>query len=1666
MSLFYSLILSEEADAQAGNEWINMSQTYLKIPVARTGMYRITQATLASKGITGVNPKKFQLFHRGKEQALYVGGETDESFDTGDYIDFYGKKNDGSQDTQLYRDPNFHLNHHYSLYTDTTVYFLTWTLDNTLGKRTEQINEAIPAPAPTFEAYHSKKELVVFAERYSPGQNYPLGSSDIIYLSQFDTGEGWSSGILYGGTPTGATRVVSLPIANVYSTNPAPTAKLKISLAGASNTNSTNTFQIRVGTSAGNMTTLASNVATNFNYTQLLELDVPIASFAGGSNLLVEFKALIGNFVIAYVEVQYPQSPTLKPTESNILTLPMNPNNISYLELATPPANAKIYELQQNAIVREFASSVVAGKLYSAVIDMYTPRELLIDNGIRLTPINIESVAFQNINPALFDYLIITHHSLRKEAGGYPDIIQAYADYRASTQGGSYKPLTLIMEQLYNQFNYGEKTPLAIRRYIDWMLRNGQPKYLFIMGLGMGFPDSYSGSLNFRQNPSDFAQNLVPILGFPPSDIALVEKLNGSGGAGPSIAVGRIGVTSPQQVLNYFDKVKEHENVKNELWQKNIIHLVGGRTESEQAAFSGRMGIMKSKAEGVFLGGKVKTTNKRTTGITEIINMSEQINSGTSLINFFGHSNLTNTDLEIGFCSEDIQGYRNKGKYPLMLVNGCNLGGIFYGRPTLARDWLYTRDRGAIGFIGHTYYGYSNVLADYSTQLYQTMFGEANWVGKPIGDVLRYHINQNISLLSAPELSVGQQMLLQADPALVFFKANKPDYYTDDSQLYLKGFDNAPVTALSESFKLQVVVANLGIMGFTKIGVRIKHTYPDGSQYITELPAKYNPIAYQDTLVLTIAKQPNEEIYGNNTLEVFLDYENTIDEMRENNNVGILNFFMPTFGVFPTLPQEFSIVNEQPFSLTAVTSNGLSQGRDFIFELDTVKTFNSLYRKSSIVPAGVTGSWEIPSLLSNNDTDSTVYYWRVNYADAVNDPNILWGQSSFTYIKNSSEGWTQRHFSQFERNALNQIKRNDTERKWNFDEIKKRIKVRTFGSENGGNYAVDAYMLYEELPQVFAGRCGTDVIVCMAFDHLTGTPYRVFPNACGREPYLANNYNNSNLLNGALNDYLANVNANDFVLFFTIGNINFDLWTPSVKNAFVSIGGNPSIFNSLKTGHPYIILGRKGGAIGTAEEAVALNISTPKIEAIVMETALRIPYYTGTISSTQIGPSVSWKEFKQNVAKPYNTSNATYKVAIYGANLQGTESPTPLLNNITASSLNLSTINATSYPYLRLVYYTEDAVARKAPIQLRNWLVLYDGVPDGMMDVAAIGQSAYNITPKEEGLSFELEFAFRNLTGLTYASDSLTVQMTRKNLSTLAQEVKTFKIKAPLPKATVKFKHMLGTIGWGGKNELKVYVNPKLVPERYYENNVQIINFEVIPDKNNPLLEVAFDGKKILHGEIVSASPLISVQLRDDNRFVLANNPTNLQVAIKKPGVGQPFEAVDMNSNKVTWNYQAGRLMINIKRDNLESGIYTLKAQGTDGLGNLAATDPYQIDFEVVKESTVTNVLPYPNPFSTSTRFVFTLTGDQVPDEVKIQIMTVAGKVVREISHAELGNIRVGNNMSEYAWDGTDEYGEKLANGVYLYRVIMKKNGQMLEHRNTSADKAFKKGIGKLYIAR
>ncbi len=70
--------------------------------------------------------------------------------------------------------------------------------------------------------------------------------------------------------------------------------------------------------------------------------------------------------------------------------------------------------------------------------------------------------------------------------------------------------------------------------------------------------------------------------------------------------------------------------------------------------------------------------------------------------------------------------------------------------------------------------------------------------------------------------------------------------------------------------------------------------------------------------------------------------------------------------------------------------------------------------------------------------------------------------------------------------------------------------------------------------------------------------------------------------------------------------------------------------------------------------------------------------------------------------------------------------------------------------------------------------------------------------------------------------------------------------------------------------------------------------------------------------------------------------------------------------------------------------------------------------------------------------------------EATIKIFTPSGRHIRTV---EAGNLQTGFNY--VPWDGRDQYGDQIANGVYLYKVI---------ESNDSGDR--RETLGKLVRAR
>jgi hypothetical protein len=263
--------------------------------------------------------------------------------------------------------------------------------------------------------------------------------------------------------------------------------------------------------------------------------------------------------------------------------------------------------------------------------------------------------------------------------------------------------------------------------------------------------------------------------------------------------------------------------------------------------------------------------------------------------------------------------------------------------------------------------------------------------------------------------------------------------------------------------------------------------------------------------------------------------------------------------------------------------------------------------------------------------------------------------------------------------------------------------------------------------------------------------------------------------------------------------------------------------------------------------------------------------------------------------------------------------------------------------------------------------------------------------------------------------------------------------------------------------------------EQYLFNNYVFRNLYVRPDSLRPVLDVTFDGTHILNRDIVSPKPAILVKLADEARWMVLDDTSLLTVSVRYPD-GNLRRFYFGNNNDTMQFIPAGQApnennvaSINFKPYFFQDGEYELIISGKDRSENTAGAIQYRVLFQVYNKAMISNMLNYPNPFTTSTAFVFTITGSEIPQNIRIQVLTITGKVVREITKDELGPLRIGRNITEFKWDGTDQYGQKLANGIYLYRVITNLNGKSLDkfkNPGEDTDKFFNNGYGKMYLMR
>lgn len=1721
--LFSASIFSKEY----GNEWIDFNKTYYKIKVGKSGIYRIFYNTLVSAGlpVDSINANQYQLFYMGKQVPIYITATG--AMTPNDTIEFFGQKNDGKYDKRLFADSTWHTQDLVSMFSDTAVYFLTWDANSSSNERVTQFINDVTNP-PAEEPYCLYKAQNTYGNLIG-GIPFQVISGYDLYSSEFEMAEGISK----------HARWDFKPLDDMLPKTEDETIYTPFPYSSGDATLRTNVFSLTIdprlvfgGTRECdfNLSLNGNDLFNNirFNNTSLIKpLSYPFpVSFLTSINLPNSTVTFKGTSVYpdhytlswSFIEIEYPRLLNLDGKTTLRFSLPANgitsKRFLKFSNFGGTAVNYFLYDLtnKQRMIGIDDGSN-------NLLFVLSAPSNPNIDRDIFLTydetySINqLEAVQFKNFSNPLNqgDYIIISH----KELSSGSDPVQEYSDYRKSLKGGSYNPIIVDIEQLYDQFAYGiYRHPLSIHNFVEFALDSFStvPQYLFMIGKGIDYTK--------KGQPGYESICLVPSFGNPPSDVLLGSDF---GRFAPKLAVGRLSAYTTQDVANYLKKVQAFdENIINlpnkpdnpdgRGFMKNILHL-GGGNPNEQPTFKNYLQNYESIIEDTLFGGNVYSffkTSPDPISIAPTKFIDSLISSGLSIINFFGHSNANTFDFSID--NPDV--YTNYGKYFLLISNGCYTGEIFSFETNVNSErFVLVEDKGAIAYLSSVDYGVSYALDIFNTGLYEHLSRKS--FGQSVGKCLQNSLQEIDAIYIGDKIvkMTAEQDAYHGDPAISFqFNPLKqPDYYIDRDRIT---FSPSIISAKDSSFDLLVKVFNLGKAEGDSIDILIKRDMP-GDQYDPlHLYFRVPATKHEQTYIVNLPRAVNDTLgddgIGQNIFDIEIDgsYEKT--EYDETNNTVSVKLDILSNDAVPVYPYQFSIVPSDTVSLYASVSNAISQvSRNYIMEIDTMEvgslgTFNSPVKQSiKISSKGGVIQWKPKSsgFNFNNFKDSTVFYWRVSLVDSP----MTWKYSSFIYLKNSSKGWNQSHYYQFKKDKFENMKLDIdiASRKFQFISDAMDIGIINFVPGFGGTklvwdimFSVNGFRVTRGAGYINSANKSSGINFAI-IDSATGILRKSPPEISVIDPNfseafysygptwdcLPQHYDSTNLDGTPNYDSLnkhdvirfldQQVKKGDYLLGYFINyqepiryNGNIDIMIKKFEEFGIKrlkeVFYIPSIDSFAR---PYVFFAQKGHPDSTIE------IIGDYFKSVI-DTHFTIPqiWYQGSFQSDKIGPASNWRSLHWR-HNGKDSPGDTILLSVYGIDKNGNDT---LFYKFDDTQLDVGfpsgDIDAKKYPYLRLKLEEKDD-SMKTATQLKYWRVLYDELPE-----AALNSNKNFVFEKDtlqQGEPMKFSIAMENISQRNMDSMLVRYIFTKQNGGKIIIN-KTF---APLlvnDTVHATFDTTLKSADFRGRNQFFIDMNPdNNQPEQFHFNNIGYKDFWVTGDYYNPLMDVTFDGYHIMDGDIVSARPNILIKLKDENKYLALDDTSDFKITLlnpdKKTYYPLKFDNIVMRFTPADPSRldKDNTAQIELNPVLTQDGKYELVVSATDKVGNQAGRLDYKISFEVINRSMITNVLNYPNPFTTSTKFVFTLTGYRIPTFFKIQILTITGKVVREIMQNELGPLHIGRNETQFAWDGTDRYGDQLANGLYLYRVVVSIDGNKIEHYEKELlDKYFKGGFGKMYLIR
>ncbi|HTO17029.1 MAG TPA: C25 family cysteine peptidase [Edaphocola sp.] len=1428
--LFISLIATNSnlgAQTQFGNEWINFNQTYFKIKVGQSGIYRIPFSVLQDNGLGAVPGAQFALYRDGQEEPIYVSNNG--SLVASDYIEFYGQQADGKMDKELYIPTSWQANDEINIISDTATYFLTYSTGShlRLNLKPNTIGSGAPIAEPYFITDVYPNENI--RDKFSNGADYYLNSSSQnYYLGKYDKGEGFGY-IMYKNSNL---LLTFNPLKNKTLDNP------KLTFSFLLDAVTTNSLNLLINNNSVFDTTLEKyslihkSVTINNSGSSLLNNPINLTLVSNANKNLLK------------VKISYKRTFDFDSID-NILFKLDNYNQIQKLKFN------KLNLSNQNIVVDKTTNNIYhLGSDSSILLDASASERDLCFSANAFIINELNSVSFRNYNEVINQgtYIILSDDE-------YIDIpnggVNQYKAYRSSLLGGNYNVLVVSANELYNQFAYGmDYHPLAIKHFIQYIQQNStwvqKPEHFFIIGKGI----FYNLVEKYKQNKTIYNYPIIPTFGTPGSDVLFAEIGNSNV---PSLAVGRLSVVNNNEILEYLNKVQLYEqaqsipsfpNLENSLWKKRALHIPGGSDQDLLPTFNYSLDICKNILQDTLIGAIVSKEGKGITPPGKIASLAidSLLELGTQYLTFYGHASAMAFDYNLN----NPEQVHSNPKFPIILAYGCDLSAIFNltNGKTISERYLLEGQGGAIAMLACTADGWTGYIEPYMQGLYSRM--AKNDYGKTLGTQIKKNLEFYTGIPLNYYFTKGhmQTFLLQGDPAIKAFSPEKPDYYIDSS---LVTVNPKTVSTTMDSFEIKAQVYNLGKALNQNIKVLLTKN-KEGENNILYSDSVFIKVLSQNTISFQIPIDKINDL-GMFEFKINVNSDQSKDEQTHINNQANIKVYISNNNLKPIFPSEFSIVHSQGVELKASTDNAFIMPTDFILEIDTTQYFNSPFKKTKTLSSiGGVIKWIIPFQME----DSTVYYWRTS-TDTLIEGETHWYYSSFVFLQNGSDGWNQSHFFQYLQDSFQYIGLKEPTRNFEVGQETKPLSIASKYWPDGNN---DTYLGDDRIGLKSCLSNNTNGMMFVLLNSITGEPLKNTNQFAGSKVVCAGRnkqfefYVNTPAQRKDVMNFIDSIPNNYYIIFKSDGYLTTATTPFIIAQEWLqddTLGIGKSLYHSLynlgftnidllDAQKPYAGITQKGNPNFNTQ--FILNNSNEATVNLGLD--LIFPRRKGSIKSTLIGPANAWTKLLWNSKSiDSNAVGDNSYIRVLGFSNPNSVTGDTLFTTTNKDTI-LSTLSASQYPYLRLEWVAEDSVNYTLP-QLEFWRVMYEPLPEGAINPIA----AYEF-PDTFQMYDDINFkvAFENLTSTPM--DSMLVKFKIKNFEfNTITDFGPYRFNPLAGNDTIMLRlNNISNVPFSGQNILYLEVNPdEDQPEAYHPNNLGYFPFYV----NNfptPIKLINFDATK------------------------------------------------------------------------------------------------------------------------------------------------------------------------------------------------------------------------------